>query len=127
MIVGPTKPPTFAIVTTNAIPAAAGAPVRNRDGIDQNGPNAPQCPIGTNAKDNNAKIGSRKRAHPKNPAPEINNGTATCRGRSSVRSECALFNIMQTMVTAQIAPSITPTPRSLVSVSDLITSGAQNE
>ncbi|PYJ70182.1 MAG: hypothetical protein DME76_06495 [Verrucomicrobia bacterium] len=56
-----------------------------------------------------------------------NNGMAVCKGRSSVRSECALFNSMNAIVTTLIAPKMSPTPRSLLFVTDLITSGAQNE
>src|SRR5206468_480596 len=127
MSAGPTNPPTLAIVTTNAMPAAAGAPLRNRVGIDQNGPYAAQCPTGTSVNEKSANNGSRKKAQPKNPAPMTSNGTATCNGRSSVRSEWALFNTMQMIVAALIAPKIRPTSRSLLAVSDLMISGAQNE
>src|SRR5215831_11954667 len=127
MSVGPKKPPRFAILTTNAIPAAAGAPARKRVGVDQNGPYAAQCPIGTSARENTAKIGCCKRAQPKNPAPETNNGIAMCRGRSSLRSEWALLNSIKTMVKALIAPRMRPTLKSLLLVRDFMTSGAQNE
>src|SRR5262249_54669523 len=127
MIVGPRKPPTLAIVTTNAIPAAAEAPLRNRAGMDQNGPYAAQWPTGTSASDKIASTGLESRAQPKKPAPVMNNGTATCKGRSSVRSECALLSNMHVIVNALNTPRIIPTTRSLLLVSDLITSGAQNE
>jgi hypothetical protein len=38
MSVGPAKLPTFAIIVTRAIPAAAAGPVKNWVGVDQNGP-----------------------------------------------------------------------------------------
>jgi hypothetical protein len=38
MSAGPANPPTFAIIVTRAIPAAAAGPVKNWVGIDQNGP-----------------------------------------------------------------------------------------
>jgi hypothetical protein len=65
----------LAIVTTNAMPAAAGAPVRNRVGMEKNGPYAEQWPIGTSVSDKTARTGSRKRAQPKKPAPMIDNGS----------------------------------------------------
>jgi len=53
--------------------------------------------------------------------------TRTCRGRSRVRSEWALLKTIKLIVTALIAPRMSPTPRSLLFVSDWITKGAQNE
>src|SRR5262249_42259169 len=85
--VGPTNPPMLAIVTTSAIPAAAGAPVRNFVGIEKKGPYAEQGPIGISASDKIARIGLEKTAQPTNPAPVINTAAATCTGRSSLRSE----------------------------------------
>ena len=35
---GPMKPPTLTIVATTASPPAAASPLRNRVGMDQNGP-----------------------------------------------------------------------------------------
>src|SRR5262249_61126037 len=98
MSVGPKKPPRFAILTTNAIPAAAGAPARKRVGVDQNGPYAAQGPIGTSARENTAKIGCCKRAQPKNTAPETNNGIAMGRRCSSLRSDWALLNTLTTLL-----------------------------
>src|SRR5207247_4449954 len=106
---------------------AAAATVRNRVVMEKNEQYAEQCPIRTSASAKTATRGSHRRAQPKNPAAMINNGTATCRGRSSVRSEWALFNTIKAIVTALIALRINPTPRSLLPVSDLIISGAQNE
>ena len=101
--------------------------MRKRVGIEKNGPYAEQCPIGTSASDKTANLGSERRAQPKNPALVISNGPATCKGRSPVRSEWALFSTMEAIVTALMAPRMHPTPRSLLLVSDLMTSGAQNE
>src|SRR4029077_2274531 len=127
MSVGPRKPPRFAMLTTNAIPAAAGAPARKRVGVDQNGPEAEQCPIGTSARENTARMGCCKSTQPKNPAPETNNGIAMCRGRSSLRSEWALLKSIKTIVAALIAPKMRTTLKSLLLVRDFITSGDQNE
>jgi len=83
--------------------------------------------MGISASDKTANLGSGRGAQPKNPTPIINNEMATCTGRSSVRSECVLFSGIKVIVNALIAARITPTPRSLLRVSDLITSGDQNE
>src|SRR5439155_19691445 len=120
-------PPASTIVSTSSQPAAAAAPVRNHVSKEKNEPYDKQCPNRTSPSDKTANRGSDRRAQPKNPAAMINNGTATCRGRSSVRSEWTLFNTIKAIVTALIALRINPTPRSLLPVSDLIISGAQNE
>src|SRR5262249_43806784 len=127
MSVGPRNPPTFAILGTSATPAAAAEPVRKRVGVDQNGPYAAQCPIGTSASDKSPNLRPGRKAQPRKPAPMIANGIATCKGRSSVRSECVLFNSIKMIVIALIRAKMTPTPKLLLPVSDLMTSGDQNE
>src|SRR5438093_10666290 len=112
MSVGPKNPPTFAMVTTNAIPAAAGAPVRKRVGIEKNGPYAEQCPIGTSASDKTANLGSERRSKQKNPALVISNGQDTCKGHSSVRSEWSMFSTMDAIVITLMEPWLYSMPRS---------------
>src|SRR5947208_14890059 len=74
MRVGPRKAPILAIVTTNAIPAAAAGPVRNRVGIEQNGPYAAQCPTGNERQGQDGQSGPGKENTTENPATVTNNG-----------------------------------------------------
>ena len=106
IIVGPRNPPTFAIVTTNAIPAAAGAPVRNRVG------KRPKRSVSRAVPDRNERQRqdgqnrlSQKSATKKSGAHN-EQWNRYMQGRSSVRSECALFNSITMIVTALINPMI---------------------
>ena len=56
------------------MPAAAAGPVRNRVGIDQNGPYAAQCPTGNERQGQDGQSGLGKESTSENPAPVINNG-----------------------------------------------------
>src|SRR3954471_23683188 len=111
-------PPTFAIVTTKAVPAAAARPDSISVGIDQNGPYAEQCPIGTKARAMIPSTGEARKGQAAKPITIRTKAPATCRRRSFVRSECRLFRSIETIVAAPIADVIQPTPRLLTPVSD---------